>query len=77
MVSGKTRRFLVFYGNYANAEPLPGGWQDYFRSFDQLTNATREVERLQRDYPDEVEWWHIVDLNTTQIVAEHTDGVKV
>lgn len=73
VVSGKPRRYLVFYGS---GESKQGGWNDYFRSFDQLGNAQKEIERLQRDYPREVEWWHIVDSYVGGIFTSSDDAPK-
>ena len=73
-VSGKPRRYLVFYGH--DDEKL-GGWDDYFRSFESSHNAQKEVMRLQRDYPSEVKWWHIVDIHTGVIAVRHNDKPKI
>jgi hypothetical protein len=73
-VSGKPRRFLVFYGSTTNKM---GGWGDYFRSFDALAAAQKEITRLQRDYPREVEWWHIVDAYIGVVAVTNEDKEKV
>jgi hypothetical protein len=73
-VSGKPRRYLAFYGHN---EGKLGGWDDYFRSFDNLAAAQKEIMKLQRDYPREVEWWHVVDIHTGTVVARHDDKPKI
>lgn len=73
VVSGKPRRYLVFYGS---DDLKLGGWNDYFRSFESPRDARREIERLQRDYPTEVGWWHIIDVHEGMVVMRSDDKPK-
>lgn len=72
-VSGKPRRYLAFYGHN---EVKQGGWDDYYRSFDNLPDARREINRLIRDYPNEIQWWHVVDGYTGMVIAKHDDPMR-
>jgi hypothetical protein len=56
-------RYMVFYGYdyYPN-----GGWKDFRAAFDTLEGALEMVANK----PSSIDWWHIVDANTGEIVKE-------
>jgi cellobiose phosphorylase len=55
------KRYIVFSGD--NYYPI-GGWEDFKDSF----NTLEEAREYQSNMPD---WFHIVDLQTMEIVAKY------
>jgi len=56
------KRYAIFCGD--NYYPL-GGFDDYVNSYDTMEEALQFAVRL--DYGD---WWHIVDIDKSTIVAQ-------
>lgn len=65
LVKTWTGRYLVFRGYIGLSK---GGWGDFWDSFDTLEGARYAADSLSYD-----EWWHIVDSETSQIVAKIGD----
>jgi hypothetical protein len=59
-------RYLLFSGEHYY--PL-GGWEDFIESSDDLNGL------IARSPPEKVSWgwWHIVDTQTSSIVASHAE----
>lgn len=69
LAKGKMKRFMLFVGQsfYAN-----GGFLDFVDSFDSAQEAV-DCAVSKYDPPDGMfadEWWHVVDIETQQIVAK-------
>jgi hypothetical protein len=58
------RRYLVFGGHCYYAS---GGFRDFLGDFDNLKDAEAITNAS-----EEIEWWHIFDLNNKEIVSSHS-----
>lgn len=63
------KQYLVFSGNIFYPS---GGMEDYVTSYDTLEDAKAYVKSWQR--PFQMEWWHIADRDTCEIVWRDIDG---
>ncbi len=62
-------RFLLFDGD--NYYPC-GGWGDFRGAYDTLDEAIKAAESCEQSFS----WWHIVDMETLQIVKEGETPTK-
>lgn len=59
------KRYLLFCGSDYYPD---GGWKDFHSSHDSAAEAIETVARMASyERPD---WWHILDLETLQIVKD-------
>jgi len=61
-------RFLLFSGN----DRPTGGWDDFVGNFESLKIAIIAAAHRRCDGD---EWWHVVDVQTMEIVADHSGEV--
>ncbi len=64
------RRFLLFMGDTYYPS---GGWQDFKKSFDTMSEAVKAVSGATKDTDlgnSSWDWWQVVDLETGKMVDE-------
>lgn len=64
-------RFLLFGGTGSGTK---GGFYDYLRAFDELSDAKRCGYALQSALGNVCDWWHVWDAERGLIVAKGEDG---
>lgn len=62
------KRYILFGGDHYYAA---GGWQDFRGDFGDAEEAKADAARL-ADSDKDIDWWHIIDLETGKFVAAHS-----
>lgn len=60
-------RYILFGGECYYAS---GGFHDILKGFADLDSACRYAEAAEHSTLHEIEWWHVVDSETMEVVAE-------
>ena len=59
--------YLLFGNAYHESN---GGWEDFIGRFDTQDAAIRVITKLKEAKKSYIQWWHIVDLNTEEVIED-------
>ncbi len=66
-------RYILFGGSFYYAK---GGYHDYIigaSTYVKLINYAKTIVNETAYYQDSIDWWHILDIETNQIIAKTSE----